>query len=318
MRCFITGVTGFVGTHLVERLLDRGFDVLGVGRTRRECAHFVPCDLLDFDRLAGVIGDFRPDCVYHLAGLASPAGSKERPRDYYLINVQGTVNVLEALRQNGSNARVLLISSAEVYGNPVNDAVGEQAPPNPLNPYASSKMAGEEVARQYVMHYRSQIVIARPFNHSGPGQSTDFVVSDFCRQIARAELTAHSAGNDGGKIGVGNLTPVRDFTDVRDVVGAYIGLAEKGVVGEAYNVCSGVGTQIEDILKLALQHARIPIEVEVSPKKYRPAGNVRLVGSNQKLRMLLDWTPKFTLEQTIVDTLEHWRKISHRGTEAQR
>lgn len=312
MRCFITGVTGFVGTHLVEHLLDRGFDVLGIGRTRREYAHFVQCDLLDFDRLAGVIGNFQPECVYHLAGLASVAGSKDRPRDYYVVNVQGTVNVLEALRQNGSQARVLLVSSAEIYGNPAEDAVDEQALPNPLNPYASSKMAGEEVARQYLMHYRSQIVIARPFNHSGPGQSTDFVVSDFCEQIARAELTADSAGNDSGKIGVGNLTPVRDFTDVRDVVDAYAGLAEKGGVGEAYNVCSGVGTPIEDILKLTLQYARAPIEVEVSPEKYRPAGNVRLVGSNQKLRTLLDWAPKFTLEQTIVDTLDYWREISHR------
>lgn len=307
MKCFITGMTGFAGSYLSEYLTRRGAEVLGIGlrefRQVRASATLLISNILDLDRLCELMNEFRPDYVYHLAALVHPARSREEPHGYYLVNVQGTVNLLEAVRRSGCDARVLLVSSSEVYGNPgLEVRVTEDTPPAPVNPYGSSKLLSEGVGRQYRRSYGCRVVTARPFNHSGPGQSEDFVISDFCRQIASIEQ-----GEREPKILVGNLAPVREFLDVRDVVSAYVGLAEKGVEGEAYNICRGEGTEIREILRLALAQSRLEIEVVVSPEKYRPCTGERVVGSNRKLRSLLNWTPRYTLEQTIQDTLDYWR-----------
>jgi len=310
MRCFVTGLTGFAGPYLASDLAGQGAEVFGIGLDARSDAPVpaVECDLLDFDNLARLIGDVGPDRVYHLAALTNPSESLKRPREYYQVNVQGTLNLLDALWQQHIDARILLVSSSKVYGKTSPGVlISEDSLLEPNNPYASSKRLSEEIGLQYRKHFASRVVIARPFNHTGPGQSNAFVISDFCRQIAMREQEAALSGKRDQKILVGNLKSTVDLLDVRDVVRAYAGLAAKGVEGETYNVCSGVGTQISEILDAAINLTELNLEVEVSTSKFRKMDNGWLVGDNQKLRSILDWTPQYTLQQTIQDTLNAWR-----------
>ena len=264
--------------------------------------------MLDLARLSRLIGNFRPHQVYHLAALANPVESLDRPTEYFRTNVQGTVNLLEALRIHNLVARILLVSLSEVYredqeGGPLR----ESAPLLPRTPYGCSKMLSEEVGRHYWNTYGSRVVIARPFNHAGPGQRQDFVVVDFCEQIARAEWEAERSACSVRNILVGDLTRVRDFLDVRDVACAYVGLAEEGVEGETYNVCSQVETRIGTILHTALASARVKIGAKRSPEKCRISELEFVIGDNHKLLTLLDWTPNYSLVRTVTDTLDEWR-----------
>ncbi|RPJ85460.1 MAG: NAD-dependent epimerase/dehydratase family protein, partial [Acidobacteria bacterium] len=255
--------------------------------------------------LRRVVADFQPDQVYHLAGLTRPSESLRIPREYYLVNVQGTVNVLEAIRQAVPDARCLLVSSAEVYAcSTCPGPVQETCQPVPSNPYGASKLLAEMVGLGYWRDLGSSVVIARPFNHSGPGQSESFVISDFCRQAVLLENKPEGRPT----IQVGNLTSARDFLDVRDVVAAYIDLAEKGAAGEAYNIASGQATTIQAILDTVLSLAKVSIKVEVSPEKYRPATAQPVVGSSEKLEKLTGWRPRYSLHQTIAETMQFWRK----------
>ncbi len=265
----------------------------------------IECDILEFPCLLGVVADFQPDQIYHLAGLTRPSESLQKPREYYLVNVQGTVNILEAARQAAARARTLLVSSAEVYAcSTCSGPVDEGCRPVPSNPYGASKLLAELVGLRYCRDFGTSVVIARPFNHSGPGQSETFVISDFCRQAVLIEKKVQAAGT----IQVGNLASARDFLDVRDVVSAYTGLAEKGVAGEIYNIASGRATSIQAILDTVLGLAKATIQVEVSAEKYRPGIGKALVGNSEKLQKLLAWRPRYPLEQTIADTMDFWRK----------
>ena len=316
MKCFVTGLTGFVGGYLASHLASLGAEVFGIGLDGQPDAPFpaVECDILDFDKLARLTADFKPDFVYHLAALPNPSESLKRPREYYRVNIQGTVNLLEALRKNQIDARILLVSTSQVYGKSSPGVLlSEDSPLEPSNPYASSKRLSEEIALQYRKQFSSRVVITRPFNHTGPGQSEDFVLSDFCRQIALLELEAARSGKRDQKILVGNLQSTLDFLDVRDVVQAYSGLAEKGVEGEIYNICSGVRTEVSEILDTAMSLAKVDIELAVSSRKLDKKGDGWMVGNNQKLCSLLDWTPHYTLQQTITDTLNAWRVTLKKG-----
>jgi len=309
MKCLITGICGFVGQYLAHQLIENGADVVGVERVpavRPTTAWpVIECDILDFPSLLRVVSDFQPDQIYHLAGLTRPSESLRIPREYYLVNVQGTVNVLEAIRQAAPDARCLLVSSAEVYAcSTCPGPVQETCRPVPSNPYGASKLLAEMAALAYWRDLGSSVVIARPFNHSGPGQSESFVISDFCRQAVLLENKPEGRRT----IQVGNLESARDFLDVRDVVAAYIGLAEKGAAGEIYNIASGQAATIQTILGTVLRLSEVSIQVEVSPEKYRPATAQPMVGSSKKLHELLGWKPRYSLEQTIADTMEFWRK----------
>jgi len=309
MKCLITGISGFVGQYLALELAKSGAAVAGVERAPAPssggAAQVIECDVLDFPCLLRIVAEFQPDQVYHLASLTHPSESLRIPRQYYLVNVQGTVNMLEAVRQTTPHARFLLISSAEVYAcstgvGPIEEAWQAVA----SNPYGASKILAEQVAFRYYRDFGSQVVVVRPFNHSGPGQRPSFVISDFCRQAVALENQA-----EGERvIQVGNLASARDFLDVRDVVTAYVGLAEKGAAGDIYNIASGQATSIQTILDTVLRLAKVGIRVEVSPEKYRPGTAQPMVGSSEKLRRVLGWQPKYSLEQTIADTMEYWRK----------
>lgn len=307
MKCLITGISGFVGQYLARELTAKGARVAGAERppAPRPAGPWqvIECDILDFPDLLRAVTEFQPDQIYHLAGLTRPSESLRIPREYYLVNVQGTVSVLEAMRQAAPQARCLLVSSAEVYAcSTCPGPIDETCRPVAANPYGDSKLLAEQVGIRYWRDFGSHVVIARAFNHSGPGQSESFVISDFCRQAVLLENGAN------GTIQVGNLASARDFLDVRDVVAAYVGLAERGEPGEIYNIASGQATSIESILDTVLKLAKRPIRVEVSAEKYRPLVGQPLVGSSEKLQKLLGWQPKYSLEQTIADTVEFWRQ----------
>ena len=311
MKVLITGVCGFVGQYLSRRLAAENSEILGLGLSTDVCieGRYLQCDILDFNLLERTIADFQPDRVFHLAGLVHPAESREKPRDYYHVNVMGTVNLLEALRRISPRAQLLLVSSAEVYGGSFSSSsITEETPPQPLNNYATSKLLAEQAALQYRQQYGLRTVVARPFNHSGPGQPPQFVVSDFCRQVAEAELRIADPSEASARIQVGNLNAEKDFLDVRDVVDAYVRLAQKGIDGETYNICSGKGTVIREILDTIVRQARVNINVEISKEKFRPLVFPRQVGDSTKLQAVIDWQARYDLEETIADTLTYWRE----------
>jgi len=314
-RAFITGVEGFVGRYLARYLSEKGEEVSGIDlepAPRSWDWTVSRCDLLDFETLETSIKEYRPACVYHLAGLVHPRDSLSRPRDYYLTNVQGTVNLLEALRRNEIKARVLIVSSSKVYG-PTPEGVeriDETQVPNPQTPYALSKYLSEQIALQYFHNYGTQVLIARPFNHTGPGQPLGFVLPDFCKQIAEIEaLPPEEQGK--AELQVGDLSPIRDLLDVRDVVIAYEAILKRGNVGEFYNVASGVGVPIRELLERTLNLSRL-VETPEIPKETGPGGSPDLhVGDSTKLQAATGWRTSYSLEQTLRDTLDDWRNQSN-------
>jgi len=313
----ITGINGFVGRYLAEHLISAGKQVTGLDLVPSQQAenwdvHF--CDLLDFDGLSQLLSELKPRHVYHLAGLVSPADSIQRPRDYFLVNVQGTVNLLEALRTLDIATRVLIVSSSKVYGAPSgSELISETADPAPETPYASSKDMAELAAIGYYERYDVEAVIARPFNHTGPGQPTGFVLPDFCHQIASLEAQDPRPKTQfprpkpqDPRLATGNLSGTLDLTDVRDVVRAYSALLEKGKAGEVYNVCSGKGTRVRRLLELVMENSSLKDSIEI-PSQEEPTTNIAHVGSNTKLKDCTAWQPDIPLSQTITDTLSYWR-----------
>lgn len=311
-KSMITGISGFVGQYLARQLASQGGAVCGIDL---ESAHapteylFSRCDILDFDTLSRVVREWKPVHVYHLAGLTHPQDSLSRPLDYYRTNVLGTVNLLEVLRQNEIEARILIVSTSKVYGKvpPDVELIDESQDPRPEAPYAVSKYLAEQVALQYFSNYGTQIVTVRPFNHTGPGQPTGFVVPDFCKQIAQIEALPPKE-QASAELHVGDLSPVRDFLDVRDVVRAYSLLLRKGRPGETYNVSSSVGIQIGQLLKEILRLS------ELSPHKlaerWSALGSERgssHIGDNRKLRFATGWSPESSLKGWLPPILSYWR-----------
>src|SRR5579864_4038155 len=229
MRVLVTGACGFVGQHLVHLLRKRRHEILGTvlgspPKDKDRKLHFLSCDIRDAGRVSRLVRAFRPDRIYHLAALSSVKDSFKSTREVFEVNFFGTLNVLEAARQYVPKARILVVGSAQVYGEPKGTRpITEETPLRPQSPYAASKAAADLLAFQYWKAYGLHVVRARPFNHTGPGQAPTFVCSDFAKQIAEIEL-----GLRAPVISVGNLNARRDFSDVRDVVRAYELLAEKG------------------------------------------------------------------------------------------
>jgi len=314
MRVLVTGVTGFVGGHLAEHLVEAGDLVVGLstsGRWPTGLAHLArqvrvePCDLADASGgdLAGLVGRKQPEVIYHLAAQANPQASVADPRGTWALNLGGTLNLLEAVRASGLRPRVVLVGSGVCYGNPApgHMPVSEACPLRPNNPYAASKAAADLLGVQHFLAHGTDVVMARPFNHSGPRQSPAYVLSGLARQVAEVE-----AGR-APRVEVGNLDVVRDFTDVRDVVRGYRLLAEKGAPGEIYNLGTGRGTKIADALHALAARAGRPVEVYVDPARVRPVDQPLLVADPSKLRDATGWEPRFSTEQTLADMLAYWR-----------
>ncbi len=294
MRALITGGRGFVGQHLAAHLRDSGDDVSVID---------IEHDVSDAVEMARVVREHEPEAIYHLAAISHVGQSWDDPSAVLRVNVLGTAAVLAAARQLDAATTTLLISSAEVYGmvSPHELPLSEQSLAKPASPYAASKLAAEVVALQAVRGYDQRVVVARAFNHFGPGQSETF----FVPAIASRLLAAHAQGRQD--ISVGNLSTRRDFTDVRDVVRAYRALVTSGVSGEIYNVASGVDRSMQEIAD-ALRDAIDPsIAFTSDPALMRPADVPVLRGDATKVRTATGWSPSYSFVDTLADVVNSLR-----------
>ena len=294
MKILLTGADGFVGRHfqnydsIIPLEGDRGLRI----------------DIRNEDALRTSIAAVQPDALVHLAAISFVPEAIKNPRETFEVNVIGTFNLLSALESSGFRGRMVYVSSADVYG-PVAQAqlpITEERTLRPRNPYAASKAAAEALVYQWSQTGNFEIVIARPFNHIGPGQHGHFVVSDFAKQIVMMKLRRSKP-----VLEVGNLDTTRDFTDVRDVVEAYGLLLREGKNGEVYNICSGVERSIREVLENMLILAGVEAEIRHEKNRERPSEQRQVVGSYQKLHQDTGWNPKISFEKTLSDILYDWK-----------
>jgi GDP-4-dehydro-6-deoxy-D-mannose reductase len=311
MRALVTGATGFVGRYLVSALQAAGTAVFQCGGPSDGPAAFA-LDLDDPATIAAALDLARPDWVFHLAAQTFVPESFASPVATYRTNVIGTANLAHAVREyarDRSMPRILFTSSAEVYGSrpPGDMPLRETDIPAPATPYAASKLGAEAIVLAEARGLGLDVVIARAFNHIGPGQNDRFVVPSFARQLAQIAAGAPPL------MLVGNLTAVRDFLDVRDVVAAYLALARDGARGEIYNVCSGAGRSVRDVLRELIAIAGVPVEVREDPERMRPLDVPVFVGSAQKLEAATGWRPQIPLSQSLRDIYRAAQKPENSG-----
>lgn len=280
-----------------------GVDMARSVELRPDLGLLVGPDLLDPGAWLDFVGDLRPDVVYHLAGWSDVGRSWQDPRTAWRVNTEGVLSVLDAARSHDVS-RVVIISSADVYGvvRPDQLPLTESTAAEPRSPYGASKVGAETLARQYHRGWGLDVVIARPFNHIGPGQTPNFVAPAFALRIAECELAG------GGTVTHGDLSSRRDFTDVRDVVRAYRMLAVGGRPGETYNICTGVDVGMQELLDRLVHMARVPITSSVNPDLLRPVELPVLRGSHDRLTAHTGWMPTIALEQTLLDVLADARR----------
>lgn len=319
MRILITGITGFVGGHLVEHLVAAGGHALtGVSRRGQwpaALAHLAPharlvaSDLCDRAATEGLLRDARPDWAVHLAGYANTGGSFKDPDRAWGENLTATRALYDALATAAPKARVLFVSTGLVYGEPdrPGEACDELTTFKPASPYAASKAAADIVSYQYARSPGLDIVRVRLFNQIGPRQSADFALPNFARQIAAAE-----AGKQAPEVHTGDLSARRDITDVRDIVAAFPLLLEKGASGEAYNAARGDSYQIQDLLDRLVAMARVPIKVVQKVEPGRKADTAVTRADARKLRAATGWEPRMPLERSLTDILDYWRSLDGR------
>lgn len=316
MRVLITGITGFVGSHLAEYCLDRDIEVAGTYRWRsrmenidrvRERIRLVECDLRDATSVRRALAEVRPDRIFHLAAQSFVPASWGAPAETMHTNIVGQVNLFEAMRDLDLEARVHIAGSSEEYGlvHPEEVPISEENPLRPLSPYAVSKVAQDLLAYQYHRSYGLRVVRTRAFNHEGPRRGEVFVTSNFAKQIAEIER-----GERTPVVRVGNLDAKRDFTDVRDVVHAYWLALEAGVPGDVYNIGTGRAWTIREVLETLLAFSDVKIAVEPDPSRLRPSDVELLVCDPSKFKAATGWEPQISLEVMLKDSLDHWR--SHR------
>lgn len=316
MKALITGVTGFAGSHLAEHLVSKKqYDVSGtyllaqgisnLDKVKNEVELF-RIDLMFPEECNKLIKKIKPDLVFHLAALPSPANSFKNPQETLTNNIIAEVNILNAIKINNLlNTKILVISSADIYGivKKENLPIDENTPLMPLSPYAVSKIAQDFLGLQYFLSYNLKIVRIRPFNHIGPRQSSHFVVASIAKKIA--EIKKRKAQF----LSVGNLESRRDFTDVRDMVRAYEMALEKGKVGDVYNIGSGVSYKISDILHKMILLSTKEIKIRIDKGLLRPIDNPDLVCDASKFIRLTKWKPEIDIDTTLKDTLDYWRKM---------
>ena len=304
----VTGAAGFAGGHLVEHLAGHG-DLVAWARTERPrelagLGRWQRVDLLDRERVRAAIRELQPSTVYHCAGSPHVAGSWDDRTVSLETNVLATHYLLDALRQAGVAARVLLTGSAHVYA-PSDVPIREDDPVAPASPYALSKLAQEALGLRAVVEDGLEVVVARSFNHTGPRQSDAFVAPSLAHQIALIERGAREP-----VLRVGNLDARRDLTDVRDVVRAYALLADAGASGTVYNVASGTARPVRWLLDELIARARVPVRAEADPARLRPSDVPVLVGDASRLRAATGWRPEIPPTQMLDDLLEYWRTYS--------
>lgn len=307
MRIFLTGIDGFAGRHLAALLAAEGHALVGSSLEPVAIAgveQILACDVRDQDRVERVIAEAAPDALVHLAGQTSVAAAFRRPGETFAVNALGTLHVLEACRRSRVG-RALVVTSSEAYGrrSAEDGPVPEGAPLEPVSPYGTSKAAQDMIGAQYWRGYGLEVIRARAFPHTGPGQDARFVFPSVARRIARAE-----AGLGPAVIEIGNLGPTRDVSHVRDVVGAYAMLLGKGAPGGAYNVCSGVGRTIGEALAVLASLSKVEIEFTVDSSRLRPAEVPWMVGDPSLARKTIGWVATRGWDETARDLLDDWRE----------
>jgi GDP-4-dehydro-6-deoxy-D-mannose reductase len=313
----ITGASGFVGKHLIDKLSEKKDKILGLDLSIDEKSSdrnidLEEVDIKDPDKVESIIERLKPSRIFHLAAQSSVKNSWQDPIETFRINVFGGINILEAVKKYSPGSKVLVVCTAEEYGNgnSPGEAIKETDKLNPSNPYAISKAALDFFSTTYNKAYGLNVFVSRSFNHMGPGQSERFVCSDFAKQIALIEK-----GELPPLIRVGNLGSYRDFLDVRDVVSAYIKIVERAKPGVVYNVCSSRKTKIKKILEILLSlSTRDDIKIEVDKHRLRPIDTDIVFGDNTRLTQDTGWGPQYDLDQSLKDTLQWWRKKVNKKT----
>jgi GDP-4-dehydro-6-deoxy-D-mannose reductase len=311
----VTGATGFVGSHVVERLLDHtDWQIVGLSRTLRHVSGLQPvrprvevraADLNEPASIEQLVADVRPDAIVHLAGQPLEPISWLDPGATFRLNVIGQINLFEAVLKAGLHPRTVIAGSALIYGlvKDEENPIDEDQPPRPASPYAVSKLAADFLGYQYWVSRELPVVRLRPFNQVGPRQSPEFAASGFAKQIAEIE-----AGKREPVLRVGNLTSARDFTDVRDAAAAYLLAIERGDPGEAYNVGTGEAHTGQFILDCLLHMSSATIEVVPDPQRFRPVDLPRIVCDATKFKRATGWKPTIPIETSLADTLNWWRQ----------
>ena len=320
MRVLVTGIAGFAGSHLAEALAARRETLAGLVEPGTGIANLstalerypaalagdrLPAvDLRDGEAVAAAVRDFGPDAVVHLAAIAYVPYAVAHPEETLAVNVGGTRHVLEAVRRHRPRARVVVVTTSDIYRPEASarEAMDEDHPLAPRNPYAASKAEADRLAAAAAARDGLDVVRVRPFSHTGPRQEGRYVCSDFAGQVAAVE-----AGRREPVIRVGNLDVSRDFSDVRDIVRGYILALERGRPGGVYNLCSGQAVRIREILDRLVGMARVPIRVEVDPARWRPVENPWFQGNGARAWRELGWTPAIPLERTLRNLLDYWR-----------
>jgi len=307
-EALITGSEGFAGQHLWKELKDHGYSVSGTTLAIPESGlseNVYQCDVLDEISLQKLLATLKPEIIFHLAAQTNPGLSFRKPQLTVEINTIGTINLLEAVRANPAlHPRIIIIGSSSEYGpvRPGNLPITEEHPLDPIDPYATSKVASWFIARQYVRSFGLDIVYVTPFNHTGPGQALGFLAPDTASQIAAIEKQ-----QSPGVITTGDLSSSRDYCDVRDVVRAYRLLIDKGVSGERYIVSSGHSVSSQEIVDTLIGLSSSRINKSVDPKRNRPSDIKDSFGSHQKITQATGWEPRIPLEQTLSDLLDWYR-----------
>lgn len=302
----ITGCSGFLAHYLVDLLVNRKihplFGITEEGEFKSEEVTVFNVDIRDQEEIQGVVKKVKPDVVFHLAALSNVGLSWKNQKKTYEVNLIGSLNILDAVHRYCTGCRVVLMSSAELYGGIRSNRMGEGAGVSIKNPYALSKYAMEMLGDLYQQAMDLDVITIRSFNFTGPGQSENFVCSDFARQIAAIEK-----GDARPRIQVGNLDVVRDFSDVRDVARYLFVLAEKGCAGGLYNVCCGRGYSIKEILNRLISFSPVEIGVETDASKLRPTDTPYLVGDCTLIQRQFGCYPEYEIDQTLTDILNYWR-----------
>jgi len=317
MRVLITGITGFVGSHLAEYILANHPDVelFGIRRWRSRIENvehlldkiqIMECNLVDASSVKALIADVRPDKIFHLAAQSFVPSSWNAPAESITTNIIGQLNIFEALRESKLfNTWVQIACSSEEYGMvyPNEVPIFETNPLRPLSPYAVSKVGQDVLAYQYYMSYGIKAVRTRGFNHTGPRRGEVFVCSNFSKQVVEVEKKKRRP-----EIFVGNLEAKRDFTDVRDMVRAYWLSTESCEPGDVYNICSGSTISIRELLDLVVSNSNVQIEIKQDPSRLRPSDVPLLLGDYSKFHAATGWKPTIPFRQTLSDIMDYWRE----------
>lgn len=313
-KALITGIAGFVGSHLSEHLLSQNIDIYGFVHPKHPQNNLnlqnhkikvIKCDILDKKSLEQTIKDINFDYVFHLAAFSSPPQSFLNPKETLENNIIGQLNLLQSLVKVSSKAKILIVGSADEYGKVKNEnlPIDESVPFAPLSPYAVSKVAQDLLGYQFFLHDKLNIIRVRPFNHIGPRQFKAFVVSAFASQIAALEQKG------GGNLKVGNLETWRDFTDVRDIVRAYLLVLEKGKIGDVYNIGSGKAHKIGDILNKLISFSNVKIKIIQDKNLMRPVDIKKIYCDYSKFHKQTGWKPQIPILKTLSDTINYERQL---------